>query len=93
MEKENIIKAPETIPSDMLVEYLMDGEAYLEYSYLNDCSEEIQNTVNEGFTKDNFDSCIQRIKNKEVNYYGNTDKWLYEALEKYPVKDKDVVPL
>ena len=90
MENKNIIKAPETIPSEMLVEYLMGGDAYLEYSYLNDCSEEIQNVVNDGFTKDNFDSCIQRIKNKEVNYYGNTDTWMYKALEKYPVKDKDV---
>ena len=33
---------------------------------------------------------ISKIKNKEVNYYGNTDKWMYEALEKYPVKGKDV---
>tara|TARA_Y100000310_G_scaffold162144_1_gene162076 strand:+ start:122 stop:868 length:747 start_codon:yes stop_codon:yes gene_type:complete len=90
MENENIIKAPETIPSDMLIEYLMGGDAYLEYSYLNDCSEETQNTLNGGFTKHNFDSCIQRIKNKEENYYGTTDKWMYEALEKYPLKDKDV---
>ena len=43
MENKDIIKAPETIPSEMLVEYLMGGDAYLEYSYLNDCSEEIQN--------------------------------------------------
>ena len=87
---KNIIKAPETIPAEMLKEYLMDGQAYLEYSYLNDCSIEIQKTVNDGFTKDVFDSCIKRIKNKEQNYYGHTDSWLYQALEKYPIKNKNI---
>lgn len=32
-----------------------------------------------------------RIKNRLVNFYGNTDTFLYNAVDQYPLQDKDVV--
>ena len=84
------MKAPEFIPGHLYQEYTMFGEVGVEYSYRNDCSIEIQNEINENFTKEKLENSIERIKNKEQNYYGYTDTWLYECLEKYPIDDKEV---
>ena len=85
------MKAPETIPFMMFDKYCMSGDAKMEYAYRNDCGDETQSLINNNFTKEVFEKSIERIKNKEQNYYGPTDTWMYEALEKYPIKDKHVV--
>jgi hypothetical protein len=38
-----------------------------------------------------FDKYLKMAKIKCQNYYGMTDVWLYQAIEKYPVKDKTVI--
>tara|TARA_R110000824_G_scaffold376347_1_gene567454 strand:+ start:107 stop:832 length:726 start_codon:yes stop_codon:yes gene_type:complete len=84
------MKAPEGIPGDLFEGYSMDGLAQIEYNYANDCSDETQAMINTGFTKEAFDSSLERVKRREQNYYGPTDTWLYEALEKHPIKGKHV---
>lgn len=84
------MKAPENIPEELLNEYTMNGQALMEYKYANDCSEETQALINANFTQEIFDQSLQRIKNKERNYYGHTDTWMYQALANFPVKDKNV---
>ena len=85
------MKAPENIPYSMFTKYGMSGDAKIEYAYRNDCGDETQQLINANFTEEIFNQSVERIKNKEQNYYGMTDTWMYEALEKYPVEDKHVV--
>lgn len=84
------MQAPRDIPYKMLNQFTMGGVARIEYRYLNDCSEETQGLINKNFTKEIFLSSLERVKNREHNYYGPTDGWLYEALAKYPINDKDI---
>ena len=85
------MKAPESIPYSLFAKYGMGGDAKIEYAYRNDCGEETQQLINANFTEEIFNQSVERIKNKEQNYYGMTDTWMYEALEKYPVEGKHVV--
>ena len=84
------MKAPEEIPEHMLQEYTMDGKARIEYKYANDCSEEIQELINNNFTTEIFENSLRRIENRERNYYGPTDTWLYKAFDKHPIAGLDV---
>jgi hypothetical protein len=84
------MKAPEDIPYKFFNSFSMDGRAVIEYKYANDCSEEIQQLINNNFTEATFSESLRRIEKREQNYYGPTDGWLYEALEKYPISGKDV---
>ena len=83
-------KAPEHISYDMFSEYSMNGAIKVEYSYRNDCSDEIQEEINKNFTREKLLEFIDRVKKREYNYYGPTDTWLYAALEKYPIEGKSV---
>jgi len=85
-----MMKAPESIPYSMFVKYSMQGNTKIEYSYRNDCSEETQELINNNFTEEIFVQSLEKIKKREQNYYGPTDTWMYEALEKYPVDGKHV---
>jgi len=82
--------APKSIPDNMYNDYIMNGKANIEYKYGNDCSQEIQDMINENFTKEVFDESAKRIQAREQNYYGPTDTWLYQAFEKYPISDLNV---
>ena len=84
------MKAPDKIPSKFYKEFTMNGKAALEYKYANDCSSETQNIINDNFTEEAFYNSVAKINNREQNYYGQTDTWMYEALEKYPIKDKNI---
>ena len=84
------MNAPDKIPGKLYDQYTMGGEVPIEYKYANDCSDEIQELINKNYTKEIFDESVERIKRQEQNYYGATDTWLYYALEKYPVRGKDV---
>lgn len=84
------MKAPEKIPSKMFTEYTMNGEAMFEYKYANDCSDEIQKLFNDNFKQEVFNEYLEKAARRENFYYGQTDGWLYEALDKYPIEDKDI---
>jgi len=84
------MKAPEKIPGKFYNDYVMDGTAIMEYRYFNDCSDETQKLFNDNFTQEVFSNYLQKAENKERNYYGPTDDWLYEALQKYPLTDKSI---
>tara|TARA_Y100000114_G_scaffold143821_1_gene151761 strand:+ start:31 stop:759 length:729 start_codon:yes stop_codon:yes gene_type:complete len=84
------MKAPERIPSKFFNEYIMDGDAILEYNYANDCSEETQKLFNDNFKPEIFEQYLEKANKRENFYYGPTDAWLYEALTKYPIEGKDI---
>ena len=84
------MRAPQDIPFKFFDAYTMNGAVKLEYKYANDCSDEIQDFINKGFTQEAFSRYLEMARNRENNYYGPTDQWLHEALDKYPIKGKDV---
>lgn len=88
---------PREIPSDLLEQFTMNGKIPVFDWYLDHSSPApaYQVTLKDGtsasfYSKEIINGYIERIKRKESFYYGDTDIWLYEALEKYPVYGKDV---
>ena len=84
------MKPPETIPEEMLDNYSMGGKVRIEYSYRDDSDSEIQRIINQNYTEKVFTESSARIARGEFNYYGQTDYYLYEALNDYPIADKDI---
>jgi hypothetical protein len=83
-------EAPKTIPMELYDGYSMAGRINVGYSYRNDCSDEIQEMMNANYTQEEFDKCIERVRKRELNYYTDTDSWLYDALDKYSIKGKHI---
>lgn len=75
------------IPLRLLGEYTMNGKVKLMYWYFNGTYPPDKSIV---YTRGQIDSLIEKIKSKSTFYYGKTDLWLYQALEKFPIKDKEV---
>ena len=90
MSETKELQAPRDMPYSLFDEYTMNGNCALEYKYANDCSSETQKIINDNFTEEAFYNSVAKINNQEQNYYGQTDTWMYEALEKYPIKDKNI---
>jgi SAM-dependent methyltransferase len=65
------------------LEYLMDGKIRLEEWYID----EARTRKQEAYSIDEY---RERIRNRGVNYYGDTDKWLYEALVLCPIKGLEI---
>jgi len=61
----------------------MGGKAKLEEWYID----EAQTRKQEPYSIEEYRN---RIRNRGVNYYGETDKWLYEALDLCPITGLDV---
>lgn len=79
------------IPPELLSEYSMNGEASISYRYRDDSSEEIQNQILSNYSKASFQKFYNKAKSRRTNYYGKTDKYLYDALSEYPIEGKDVI--
>lgn len=45
------------------------------------------------YTKEQIDEQVERIKQRLTGYYGETDRWLYKALDQFPIEKKEVVIL
>ena len=65
----------------------MNGKIKIEEWYLDDTQLSSKPKV---YTKEVIDSMIEKAKRKEENYYGKTDSWLYRALQKFPIDNKEV---
>lgn len=78
---------PRIFPLRLLLQYTMNGRMRIRYYYRNDLCP--PDTLRR-YTKEEIDSFIEKIMRKEVFYYGATDTWLYQALEKYSIKGKSV---
>ena len=65
----------------------MNGKIKIEEWYLDDYQSSSKPRV---YTKEVISSFIEKAKRKEESYYGGTDSWLYEALQKFPINNKEV---
>ena len=80
---------PEKVPEDLYQAYTDQGQTPIIYRYFDDSmSSKGVNT----YTKKRVNKLIKRAKRKKANYYGKTDTWLYELLDKNPrlIKGKTV---
>lgn len=84
------MKPPEKIPENLLAEFTLDGKMNVVYNYDDATTEEIQRLINSKFTKEELERSVRRAQYNDQNYYGLTDKWLYAALEKFPIEGKEV---
>ena len=88
---------PREIPLDLLGLFTLDGQIPVASWYLDDSApqDEFQIILKDGsraslYSKELINEYIKKIQRKETFYYGETDLWLYQALEKYPIRGKDV---
>ena len=82
---------PKFIPNELINDFTLDGIIPISYEcYRDDSREEIQKEINSNFNKETFEKFLVMAKNRKENYYGATDSWLYQALDKYPISDKNV---
>lgn len=80
------MKPPETIPENLKNKFTMKGLVGVRHMYIDQSSSKNTNS----YLKETISDNVDRIKRGECGYYGITDKWLYEALSKYPVVGKTV---
>jgi len=73
------------LPQTLQLEYLLGGKIKLEDWYIDDTI-----TNHKKWTVQEFGDLRKKVKNHEVNYYGETDTWLYEALELCPINGINV---
>jgi hypothetical protein len=73
------------IPAALFNAFTMEGRIPLFHWYLDHSSSQP-----ELYSKEIINQYIEKIKRRESFYYGATDEWLYQALEKYPIYGKEV---
>lgn len=79
---------PDQIPPAMLDGFTMGGRVPIEYIYGNSTYPDNWPLV---YTDYEIDKYLQRIASRKYFVYGMTDVWLWEALERFPVKGLHVV--
>ncbi len=78
---------PRQIPENLHTQFTLDGKIPVQQWFIdNTCSDNTPRF----YSWTTIDAYIERIKNKQPNYYGNTDLWLYQAFEAYSIQGKTV---
>ena len=75
------------IPEELKKKYSMDGKIELVSFYFPTGSNRKHLNYSESFVN----SFVEKASKKETMHYPETDAWLYEAIDKYPIKDKNVL--
>jgi hypothetical protein len=75
------------IPIELYNGYTMDGKVSIRDMYFAPSS----NRANCVYLTKHVEDFIQLVKDKQPLHYPETDIWLYQALELYPIKDKRVL--
>jgi len=78
------------ISDHLISEFTQNNSIPLTYNLVDNSTIEIQKEINSNFNSNTFQKYCQTAILKQNNYYGNTDFWLYQAIDKYSIKDKDV---
>jgi hypothetical protein len=94
-----LFATPQTeIPNELVDQFTMNKKIPVLHWYFDNTlpDSEFQITLDDGskasfYSRDLINTYIEKIKLNQTFYYGNTDLWLYKALEKYPILGKEVV--
>ncbi|MBI1178019.1 glycosyltransferase [bacterium] len=79
---------PQKIPATMTEAYTMSGRARVEEWYLNEATPPEQPLR---YPRTLVEDLRQRISRREAGSYGPTNLWLYQALDRFSIRGKDVV--
>ncbi len=78
---------PRDIPKEFYEGFTMGGKIPVVNYYIDDTYSDSMPIF---YSKSSIDLNIEKVRKKEMSYYGHTDIWLYQALEKYPIVGKEV---
>ncbi len=78
--------AIDKIPPELLNAYTLNGQIPLDDWYIDGTQAPSSERV---FTITELNELMEKAKKREVNYYGDTDNYLYAALDAFPVKGLD----
>jgi hypothetical protein len=88
---------PRHIPPELLAPFTLDKTVSVLDRYMDNTAPEptYQTTLPDGtraafYPKKTLDHFIGCVKRGESAYYGETDRWLYEMLKRYPIAGKEV---
>jgi len=81
---------PKEIPEKLLMRYTLNGKINVEKWYFNEAGLVFMPRFCFGSM---FNRFFEMARNREEGGYGKMDTWLYDAIEKYPIKNKSVVNL
>jgi len=73
------------IPKEMLNDFTLNGKIKI-FNYFIDESKVSRRIYDKNTVKE----LIEKSKSKDEFYYQHTDKWLYDALEKYPINEMEI---
>tara|TARA_Y100001973_G_C5168912_1_gene317824 strand:+ start:625 stop:1395 length:771 start_codon:yes stop_codon:yes gene_type:complete len=83
--------APKEIPQELIDGYSMKGKVKVRYKYRNDVKGDNEGKNSDIYSIEKFNTYLKQIKNKEWSHYGPTDGWLYQALQLFPIENKNVL--
>ena len=75
-------------PKDLLEDFTMGGQ--IEVTQWWKCQTGPAYHQAHSYSKDQIDENVARVQARLRNYYGETDTFLYDAIDKYPMKDLSV---
>ncbi|MFT4561793.1 MAG: hypothetical protein ACI9BW_001535 [Gammaproteobacteria bacterium] len=78
---------PREIPAELHDRFTMHGEIPVQYRYRN---EVYPSLFPRFYSRSEVNTYIERASGKDVFYYKKTSTWMYEAIEKYPIKNREV---
>ncbi len=77
---------PRFMPKELVEAYTLGGKIPVLHKYFNNL-----NTGGLVWTPDSPEWDLDKVRRRETDYYSKTDTYLYEALDKYLIRDKEVV--
>lgn len=78
---------PREMPPHLADKYTMNGPITVREKYYDGtCSE----TGPQTYTKEKIDECLAGLAAQKTFYYGMTDRWLRQALERFPIRNMSV---
>jgi len=78
---------PTQIPAHLYNDFTLNRQVKVKPLYFNDT---IQGNSSKTYSKEEVYNYLAKIGQKQMFYYGATDTWLYQALEKHPIKNQMV---
>jgi len=79
---------PKEIPPELMDRFTLGGRVEIEYNYIDATYPGNWPLI---YTDYEIDTYLARIARREWFIYGQTDVWMWEAIEKYPIRGLDVV--
>ncbi len=80
---------PKLIPNNLFNNYTMNGQVAVRYQYK--CQTGPEYTKKHFYPAIQIQKAINNVKRRYPNFYGILDLYVYEALEAFPIRGKDVV--